>query len=1515
MAVSGYTVQFDTFKSAGKGISAAGDTLALAVDTLCRELAAAGQAWGQDDIGRAFFTGDDQAMGFGAVRDVVLAALADMVNLLRATGGTLIVNGRNYQLAENANTVGAALPDGADKGAQAGENPYSLPAVAAGLARSDPPPPAVHQIIGLVEELVGGCEYPDGDMAGLKSIEAACTTAASSVLDVARDVDGHSRAVTANNAGEAVERFGSFAAALRGGGEEGGLLWLAGMCQALGDSAGFLVKQKNAARLQFELSCAFLVATWTAAMAISWLTAGTSVAEANAVTVVEGSMLKSLLARIVTVVRGMWKAVAAGAGFAGGLDGIGQYARIHEGVQRNFDGGELLTAIEEGAVAGGVMGGAGLVIAGRGTRLTAALADRMSANGGNAILTRMGVAAATGTAGNVAAQGLVEHRVDLAQAAEFGVGMAAMGAAGETGKHLLGQHGGAAPAAFSRSGLDAAPYEAGEAPVADVPVIGPGEQAGQGGVPAPDVPAPDVPAADVPVTPAAYGHEGAAVGDPATTRLAADQAPAVGGDAAPGGQGQGTSPGGTGVGRVNALINLPPAHGSGDAVPVQTVAAHRTGVPAEGLASKGTLPSGTSAASGNPGTSSARPALGQNASVPLSRDPGRPASGQGTAEVSLAGESSGDPVSPVARGSGRPDSSPAYGLGEPPADLAGADRPPVVLDRSGGSETLLRPAPVEVPVTPGDAGRAQPGGTAPHSAPGRTAPRVDHPAAETGPGTRTDAPGLDSGSRTPVAREATSPRSLDLNPDTRTPLIPDTVTAGEAPHASEWAHLRESATAVPLLREIHPFTDASRVEVRRMTLAGAGETPRTVTEFTVRLRYQADPAMTPADVVRAKSNILDAVDAHFNHQYRASDGSRLHLRAEFEEVPASVTEEAASPQVVRLHRGDGMGPGERPDMLNLYADMDPAVIAHELGHHLDLRDGYPDPGRTGGGSLTAPGVHRDLGLMGSVFRFWADHTVVVDHLGNPVPAHVDLRERDLRQLEKFAGRPPEVRGEPGPRVPGETPRTRGEVTPELPDHVRDLLTRLDEDGHPVFPAEGRDPLEHAMLVDRTHAVFEGEVPPERLTREHMRYTEELTDAARELYDTAPDYSFRATDLRGLRELADVVGAAPEGVMPRADLLHDVAHETLGHTPAPHEIEALTSLADHLNNVMDGRRPFEPSADALHRAAADRLGTTTGPETTRRAIDELTESPPLAHPGENPVPRVEYSPRSRQERVDLTNDSVRDYEQRYGRLSRDARLQLAREIYNSFEPPIKSTDRPHITKATREEIFKRAKRDQAGNIISATTGKPIPAGDIHKGHVDGNEHRKLVADANRLGMNEAMFRAAMQNADLYRLEKGSGADGNSAHQHEDKSNKPSDLFAGAKKLRDGSVLVRGVRILRNGMALDARTQRPIKDADLPRAWERKSSSVQGQATKAADKAAKEQEAALDERQQWLKQTSEQEKLNSRQRNALEAQRKANEAAEKARKAIIWKKTAADVAAEAAEKAQKAYEKANPKRKHK
>src|SRR5690242_6976793 len=104
-----------------------GDSLASAVDALCHGLAGAGACWGSDDIGRAFFDGDDKTPGYGASRDGVLAALADMVNLLRAAGGMLIVSGHRYAVAEEASTVGSALPQGADKGALAKTNPYRLP--------------------------------------------------------------------------------------------------------------------------------------------------------------------------------------------------------------------------------------------------------------------------------------------------------------------------------------------------------------------------------------------------------------------------------------------------------------------------------------------------------------------------------------------------------------------------------------------------------------------------------------------------------------------------------------------------------------------------------------------------------------------------------------------------------------------------------------------------------------------------------------------------------------------------------------------------------------------------------------------------------------------------------------------------------------------------------------------------------------------------------------------------------------------------------------------------------------------------------------------------------------------------------------------------------------------------------------------------------------------------------------------------------------------------------------------
>lgn len=151
----GYLARSGTWVESGRGMLGVGDSLGDTVDALCHGLAGVGACWGQDEIGRAFFNGDDKSPGYGASRDQVLAALADMVNLLRATGGMLLVSGHTYALAEEASTVGSALPEGADRGALAQTHPYRLPEVTQGFARSDPEPSELRQIWAFAETLVG----------------------------------------------------------------------------------------------------------------------------------------------------------------------------------------------------------------------------------------------------------------------------------------------------------------------------------------------------------------------------------------------------------------------------------------------------------------------------------------------------------------------------------------------------------------------------------------------------------------------------------------------------------------------------------------------------------------------------------------------------------------------------------------------------------------------------------------------------------------------------------------------------------------------------------------------------------------------------------------------------------------------------------------------------------------------------------------------------------------------------------------------------------------------------------------------------------------------------------------------------------------------------------------------------------------------------------------------------------------------------------------------------------------
>ncbi|WP_329252549.1 hypothetical protein OG417_09100 [Actinoallomurus sp. NBC_01490] len=293
-----------------------------------------------------------------------------------------------------------------------------------GFARSDPEPSELRQIWAFAETLVGGCPWPDGSLEGLGMLAREWRWAAYQVRLVAGEVAGHARAVTDNNAGKARDRFKSFAEALQGGGEEGGLLWLAQACEGLAGSVEGVIAQKNAGRLQWTLTFEFLLAMWALAMVWSAVTAGGSVEAATVATRAAGASLKAFL-------RALAKAVVVGGVYAGGMDAAGQYARIRYGLQDGFDGGEFLKAVGEGAVAGAVMGGAGAWVAARGNRLTTALANFMDSGGLKGGAARFLFAGTTGTAGNLAGQALVEHHVDVGQAAAFGFGMAGI----ETIKH------------------------------------------------------------------------------------------------------------------------------------------------------------------------------------------------------------------------------------------------------------------------------------------------------------------------------------------------------------------------------------------------------------------------------------------------------------------------------------------------------------------------------------------------------------------------------------------------------------------------------------------------------------------------------------------------------------------------------------------------------------------------------------------------------------------------------------------------------------------------------------------------------------------------------------------------------------------------------------------------------------------------------------------------------------------------------------------------------------------------
>ncbi|WP_460355621.1 hypothetical protein [Actinoallomurus acanthiterrae] len=366
---------------------------------------------------------------------------------MRATGGMLVVAGHQYKVAESASTVGGDVPQGADQDAVAAKDPYRLPEgnFDQPVGEFDTLPEIVQKGLFFLEMLVGGCQWPDGSMDGLGRIQSALTTCADAFGTAAGELDAHAGVVVNANAGEATDKFKTFAQALSGGGEAGGLRFLEQVLRGLASSVEGLQAQKRAARLQFELSCAFIVITMAIGFAWSFITAGASEAAAIGASEAEGFALKAFLQRIAVWAgqHQILSAAAVGAWFGAGMDSAGQYARIHEGVQKGWNWGEFGKSVGMGAIAGGVMGAAGRAVpalAGRGNPVATKLADWMGAPGMKGVGARFGFAGTTGTAGNLAGQAVFDRdHMNVGQAAAFGFGMAGFGAAKEAGQYTAGR--------------------------------------------------------------------------------------------------------------------------------------------------------------------------------------------------------------------------------------------------------------------------------------------------------------------------------------------------------------------------------------------------------------------------------------------------------------------------------------------------------------------------------------------------------------------------------------------------------------------------------------------------------------------------------------------------------------------------------------------------------------------------------------------------------------------------------------------------------------------------------------------------------------------------------------------------------------------------------------------------------------------------------------------------------------------------------------------------------------------
>ncbi|MFB9835889.1 hypothetical protein, partial [Actinoallomurus acaciae] len=351
MAATSEYVEVDPERiaTAAAGIDDAGARLSAALLELIETLNRSGAPWGDDDLGRAFFDGAPDSMGFRAARDELLDGTAQLALALRGHAVKAVRMARAWAGAESGDYPWFRLH------ATGGDSATDALRQVAGpetdtIVGKDPPPAWYLEIEPLLEELVAGCRRPAGDAAGMESVAQAFDRMADAIDEVTGAADQHARRISTDNAGRDIEAFNeSFTRLSRNGG--GYLTDAAAAHRGLAGYCRYMKAEVNAAETQFATSIAYLFALW----AIVRLLAATPEGPIYVVTALTETRTVGL--RLLTLLRGAEaRAAAAGVSYLGGLDLVRQLTRLGYGLQDGLDLAALGKAAGMGAFAGGASG-------------------------------------------------------------------------------------------------------------------------------------------------------------------------------------------------------------------------------------------------------------------------------------------------------------------------------------------------------------------------------------------------------------------------------------------------------------------------------------------------------------------------------------------------------------------------------------------------------------------------------------------------------------------------------------------------------------------------------------------------------------------------------------------------------------------------------------------------------------------------------------------------------------------------------------------------------------------------------------------------------------------------------------------------------------------------------------------------------------------------------------------------------------------------------------------------------